>query len=41
MGFEFTTPMFEWAKAVKALNRAATAIGTRRNYNLKSYRTNE
>jgi hypothetical protein len=27
MGFEPTTPLFEWAKAVHTLYRAATEIG--------------
>jgi hypothetical protein len=26
VGFEFTTPVFEWAKTVHALDRAATVI---------------
>jgi hypothetical protein len=28
VGFEPTTPVFEWAKTVHALDRAATVVGT-------------
>jgi hypothetical protein len=28
VGFELTNPVFEWAKTVYALDRAATVIGT-------------
>jgi hypothetical protein len=30
VGFETTIPVFEWAKTVHALDRAATAIGTKK-----------
>jgi hypothetical protein len=28
VGFESTTPVFEWAKTIHAVDRAATVIGT-------------
>jgi hypothetical protein len=32
VGFESTTPVFEWAKTVYVLDRSATLIGTRNVY---------